>query len=301
MPDEPLLVPLTAGVPFYSLRHGCSVWTPGQKPSFMIYDDWDLLWVQRGAMTVAFKDGRRLIADSDQFVVLPPFTPVTVGIAKPGVILAFCHFSFRIPPRLGLSEQDVRAGIEADLLGPGHTALVPVHFTRGEAPGVWQAYRALMELRPPRPGSAWRIERGLLALVSELAAFGERRSRAHESGVVLSPARVDPRLESVRARIVADPATPWRISALAASVGLSASQLHRMHTAAFGSSLKEHIIDTRLQRSIRLLRERRDGRPPSIREVSEACGFSSQHFFSRQFKSRFRIGPLAFRNGEMSS
>ncbi|MBA3709555.1 MAG: helix-turn-helix transcriptional regulator [Planctomycetes bacterium] len=293
--EQPLLVPLTAGVPFYSLRHGTSTWTPGQRPSFMLYDDWDLFWVQRGEVTLDLKRGRRLVTGVDEFAMLPPFTPGVLSASKPGVVLAFCHFSFRIPPTMTTEPR------HQDLNGPGAEALLPLHFTRDDAPGVWQAYRELLELGAPAPGEPWRLERALVTLVAKLAEFAVRRTRAHRPGVILKPERLDPRLETIRERIEADPAFRWRVSTLAAEVGVSPSQLQRMHAATFQTSLKHHIVTRRLELSIRLLRDRRDGRLPSIREVSEACGFSSQNFFSRQFKARFRVTPLAYRNGELTA
>ncbi|MBA2481745.1 MAG: helix-turn-helix transcriptional regulator [Planctomycetes bacterium] len=298
MTDDPLLVPLTSGVPYYSLRHGQSVWSPRQKPSFMVYDDWDLFWIQRGAVTIAFKDRRRLVAGVDEFIVLPPFTPITMSAAKPGVVLAFAHFSFRLPRPFAMDSAQAKA-LEGDALGPGPDALLPMKFDSSEAPAVWQAYGDLLQLRPS-PSEPWRIERALVTLVAKLAGFAVRRTRAHPSGMVLTPQRIDARVETVRQRIDADPSFHWRISALAAEVGISPSQLQRLHATAFGETLKHHIVSTRLRMAITLLRGRSNGRPRSIRDVSSACGFSSPNYFCRRFKAQFRITPLAYRNGEMT-
>ncbi|MBA2482459.1 MAG: helix-turn-helix transcriptional regulator [Planctomycetes bacterium] len=292
MRAEPLLAPLSFGIPTYSMRHGRVPWPADQK-SFMLYNDWDIFWVQRGEITVDLRDGRTLVAGPDEFAVLPPFVPAIVRTSKPGVMLCFCHFTFR------MASTHLPPAQEAGFLGPGPEALLPLEFSRADAPAVCEAYRQLIDIAPSTGGKPWQVERALIGLVSELADFAVRRARAHGSGMVLEPRRMDPRLQSVRDRIASDPTKHWRVSQLASEVGLSPSRLHRLHDNFYGISLKHHIIETRLRMSLQLLRECRDGKRRSVREVSEACGFSSQNFFSRQFKSFFHISPLAYRDGDV--
>ncbi|MBA3708736.1 MAG: helix-turn-helix transcriptional regulator, partial [Planctomycetes bacterium] len=94
-----------------------------------------------------------------------------------------------------------------------------------------------------------------------------------------------------------DPIRTWRVSTLAASVELSPGRLNALFRDATGMSLKHFIVTARLRHSLLLLKQDADGRMPTVKEVSDACGFSSQHFFSRQFSACFGLGPLAYRNG----
>jgi AraC-like DNA-binding protein len=293
MRADPLVAPLTHGIPTYSMRHGCVPWPDRQKPSFMLYNDWDIFWIRRGEVTATLRDGRALVAGPDEFLVLPPFVPAVLRGTKPGVILGFCHFTFRMAPTALPPSQ------QAGFIGPGSTALLPLEFSRADAPGVWQAYHDLIETSGPAASKPWRVERALIGLVSELAEFAAARARANMAGTLLEPKRIDPRLERVRELIASDPVRPWRVSELAAEVSLSPSRLHRLHDNFYGTSLKHHIIETRLRLSLRLLRESAGGKRRTVRDVSEECGFSSQNFFSRQFKAFFKLSPLAYRDGDM--
>jgi AraC-like DNA-binding protein len=97
--------------------------------------------------------------------------------------------------------------------------------------------------------------------------------------------------------IESDPLRLWRVSELARHVGLSSGHLHSLCRAVLGKSLKRLIVEARLRRGIHLLKQRSDGTVPSVKEVSRACGFSTQHFFSRQFKKYFHLSPTAYRDG----
>jgi len=288
VPEIPV-VPLPSGIPGYSMRHGRNPWPPGMRPAFMLYPDWDLLMIDRGAVAASLGTHGEYHLDTDDFMLLPPFTPVTLTMVRQGVVLAYCHFAFRLPPPALLAPR------QADLDGPGERALVPVRFSRGDAPDVWRAYRAMLDARLV-PASPWRLERVVLDVVAELAAFGLRHASRAPDAPRLAPRRLDPRLEQARALVVADPARRWRLAELARAVQLSPSRLRRLHHDAFGTSLKRTIVDARLERAMRLLRS---GERPGVAAVARACGFASQAYFSRAFRARFRIAPLAYRDGDL--
>jgi AraC-like DNA-binding protein len=289
MARNDLFAALPHGVPTYSLRHGRYLWKPGTKPVPQLFTDWDVFWIRRGAALWELKDGRRLIGRTNELVVMPPYVPALLSELEPTLEFWYCHFAFRLPP------QRISVGLRQDFAGPDE-ALLPLSFTAAAAPGVASAYRALTRLRFTDGAAPWRLERALIALVSELASFARARPRVSATKKVVGEAPRDPRLTEVCTRVEAEPAHPWRVAELAASVGLSTSRMHALCRAAHGVSLKAYIVRTRLQRAVGLLRERRQGALPSIREVGEACGFSSQHFFSRQFKSFYGVSPLAYRN-----
>jgi len=58
-------------------------------------------------------------------------------------------------------------------------------------------------------------------------------------------------------------------------------------------SLKRFILDTRLEHALKLLRQNDGENIRSIKEISADCGFSSQQFFSRQFKEGYGMPPTA--------
>ncbi|MBA2482127.1 MAG: helix-turn-helix transcriptional regulator [Planctomycetes bacterium] len=289
-----LVATMPSGIPFYSLRHGAYVWRPGTVPVTQLYPDWDIFWVRAGRAQWEFAGGERIIAAKDEFVILPPSVTAVVSEAQASMAFWFCHFSFR-PPPAQLAEAwrwDFRAH-ESPLP-------VPLHFSRREAPAVWTAYRDLARIDPSTASDdsePWRLERALVKLIAALSAFARRRARSTRLPTREISVRRDPRIQRLCQRIEDQPAYPWRVGALAGSLALSPGRLNAIFRDVTGTSLKHFIVTMRLRLALRLLKEESDGRWKSVREVSEACGFSSQHFFSRQFRTYFGFGPLAYRMG----
>jgi AraC-like DNA-binding protein len=292
MAQTPYVIPMPAGIPTFSQRFGHYIWKPGTAPVLLLHNDFDIFWVTRGQATWELRDGSALVASKDQFAILPPYVASMIHESRPTLNFWYCHFSFRlVAPRL-------TPELKSDCIGPGAQALVPLTFTRREAPEVWSAYRALTRVNLKETNVPWRIERSILNLVTALAVFARRRTLARRPGRLFEPAsQQDPRIAELCSRINLNPEKQWRVAELAESVGLSAGRLHALCTRVLGKNLKTYIIDARLQRALKLLKEHPEGYRPSIKEVSAQCGFSSQHLFSRQFKAAFRISPIAYRNG----
>jgi AraC-like DNA-binding protein len=291
MPTPTLLMPMPRGIPTYSSRHGAYVCRPGLLPVFQIHNDWDLFWITQGEATWELKDGRKLVAGKDQFALLPPFVAAMIDETKAQLKFYYCHFNFRLAPT------HLMEAAKRNIDGPGEDVLLPLTFDCAKAPGVVRVYRAINRLNS-QTITPWLLERSIIDLVSELALFAQQRSEGEGGGTLFNPAsQADPRVSAVCKRIDADPVQAWRVTDLADSVGLSAGRLHSLFRRVTGRSLKHYIVRARLERALKLLKERSDGRLPSIKEISGACGFSSQHFFSRQFKAFFRVTPLAYRDG----
>ncbi|MBA2480773.1 MAG: helix-turn-helix domain-containing protein [Planctomycetes bacterium] len=292
MQQAPLATALPAGIPASGSGHGRLVWSADEAVS-RSYGDWVVFWVCAGEAAWELKDGRRLSAAKNGFVVLPPLVATTMSAVRPKLVWWHCHFTFRPAPG------HVPDHLREDVLGPGEAALLPLAFTGDDAPGVLRAFRELSLLAFPAAEAPWRIERAVIVLVAELAAFARARTRARAPARVLGPAfQEDQRIAAVMRRIDADPAQPWRVPQLARSVGISPHRLHALCRSTYGASVKSRIVSARLELAKRLLRERENGRLLTLKEVSERSGFSSQHFFSRQFRSFYHISPSAFRTGE---
>ena len=285
----PLLAELPAGVATYSLRHGYYEWQAGTKPITQLNPDWDIFWVREGVAQWEFTGGQRVVAKKDQFLILPSSTAAVVSEVRGPMAFWYCHFGFRSAPA------NINEKWTGDFRSASARTLIPLTFSRAEAPAVWAAYRDLTRV-PVQSNEPWRLERALIALVADLVVFAHQRQPQVEGNAELRSRR-DPRVETLCARIVQDPTHPLRVTTLASLVGLSAGRLNTVFREATGTSLKHFIVTARLRLSLRLLREYDQGRPPSVRVVSEACGFSSQHFFCRQFKTYFGLAPLAYRNG----
>ena len=283
------LLRLPPGVPTYSSRHGVFDWPRGHAPTPLLCDDYDLFWVMRGCATLELGDRRTLRAEQDEFMILPPFVAGTIAQARPPLTFTYFHFGFRAgSPR--------RRRDPAALGSAGRKVYVPMTFSRREAPGVWRAMRALHRLERARPDYDWRLEQMTVNVITELALFGDRRGRLPEDKLFHASGPLDARVAALCQRIQDHPGRAWRVGELASSVGLSPSRVHALCRKTLGRSLKSHIIQTRLRHALMMLRERKEEEIPSIKEVSAACGFSSQHFFSRQFKAMFGVPPSEFRD-----
>ena len=285
-------IPLPEGVPTFTGSMGLYTTTPGHLPSQLLNNDYDVFWVQSGEAQWKLRDGTDLRARRDQFVVLPPFVPAWVDETLAPMSFWYCHFAFRpLPERLTPNPER-----RADYAGPGARTSLPLFFTRRDAPGVYRVYRHLTRLKLGSP-EPWQFERGIMALVAELARFGQTRRPPRAEAPRFEVAPLDNRVLDIRRRIDEDPTFAWLVSDLAQSAGITPGHLHALSRRVLGKSVKRYIVEARLRHAMQLLKKKKDGEPLSVFEVSEACGFSSQHFFSRQFKSYFNMSPLEYRNG----
>lgn len=279
---------LPAGLPFYAGRHGLRERPAGLGPMPIVHPDYDLLWIQKGTMGLQVAERLRLSAGPGRFMLVPPGVPVVHAALSRGTqVFWFCHFGFRVLP--------------ADVRAEAAPFEVPIVFSERQAPAVARAFRLLnKEKRAERP-SALRLERLLIGLVEALAAFGAAQA-AREPQAPRAPEAwggagvADARIAEVLRIIDAEPARAWRVEELAARVGLSASHLHHLCRRTLGKPVKRCLLEARLQLALRMLNEAGGGERASMLEISRACGYASQHYFSRHFKMVFGVSPLRYRN-----
>ena len=287
---------LPEGTPTFSNSMGRYVTVPGELPVQLLHHDYDIFWVQSGEAEWKFRDGTFIRATKDQFMVLPPYVPVWVNEVQPPMTFWYCHFAFRpLPERLPPQRRP-------DFAGPGKQASVPMFFTRKDAPKVHRAYRVATELRFDPLREPWQLERAIITLIAELAKFAlslKAESPSAPSRFETEP--LDARVAELRRIIDENPTRSWLVTELAATAGITPGHLHALCRRVLGKPIKRYLIEARLRHAMKLLKEKRNGELPSVYDVSEACGFSSQHFFSRQFKAYFNMTPLAFRNGSTLS
>ncbi|MBA2626456.1 MAG: helix-turn-helix domain-containing protein [Gemmatimonadales bacterium] len=286
----PFVVALPHGTPGYG-GHQRLVWPPGGGAVRQWFDDWAVHWVTHGEATWELKDGRRIAVAANSFLVLPPKVPAVLDQTRAALVLWSCHLVFRP------ESSAVPTAMAGDVIDGDEIALVPLSFSAADAPGVLRAFRELSLLAPSADAALWRLERTAITLAGELAAFARARTRVRAPGRILgAELHDDAPLAAVIRRIDADPAHPWRIGDIARSLAISTQWLHELCRSMHGTSLKGYIIRARLDLAARLLR----GPEPrlTMREISERCGFSSQHFFSRQFRSFHGITPRAHRAGD---
>lgn len=81
------------------------------------------------------------------------------------------------------------------------------------------------------------------------------------------------------------------IRELAHDIGMSPSNLRARFRASCGVSLGRHLREQRLERARGLLRMT----TARIGEIADQCGYPSVYSFSRAFKQRHGVSPLAYR------
>ena len=73
---------------------------------------------------------------------------------------------------------------------------------------------------------------------------------------------------------------------------MSVSSLQRAFTKYFAMSPKQYLIQLRMDHALELLTKRE----LSIKEISFACGFADEKYFSRAFKKRYGYPPAQLQN-----
>jgi AraC-like DNA-binding protein len=77
------------------------------------------------------------------------------------------------------------------------------------------------------------------------------------------------------------------IEAMCTAAFVSVSSLQRAFSKHFGMSPKQYLIQLRMNHALELLTESEF----SVREISSACGFTDEKYFSRAFKKRYGYPP----------
>ena len=86
---------------------------------------------------------------------------------------------------------------------------------------------------------------------------------------------------------------PPRPCEVAAEIGISTRQLERLFDRHLGTSPKRYAMELRLARARNLIVQTEQ----SVAEIAMASGFSSTTHFSRAFRARFGVSPLATGRG----
>jgi AraC-like DNA-binding protein len=72
---------------------------------------------------------------------------------------------------------------------------------------------------------------------------------------------------------------------------ISVSSLQRALAKCFGMSPKQYLIQLRMNRALELLTKNE----LSVKEISLACGFTDEKYFSRAFKKKYGYSPSQFK------
>lgn len=106
-------------------------------------------------------------------------------------------------------------------------------------------------------------------------------------------ARPEKSMKEVRNLIESSFADPdLSVERLAEKLNMHRGSLSRAFSKAYGTSISDYIIHTRLQAAMTMLKES----SLSIREIAEYCGFSSGNYFAKVFSAKTSFTPKDFRD-----
>lgn len=86
----------------------------------------------------------------------------------------------------------------------------------------------------------------------------------------------------------------FSVEEMASFVGLSRSQLYRIFKNTLGISTQAYILQYRLNKARYLVCNTELG----VAEIALSCGFPDQSYFTRCFRARFGMAPLAYRSSD---
>ena len=90
---------------------------------------------------------------------------------------------------------------------------------------------------------------------------------------------------------------PLSVATLCRSLGVSKNALYENFRTVFGKTVNEYITDMRLKKAKKLL----CGSSLSIDSIAEQTGFASYTYFSRLFRKKYHLSPLAYRKTQKAA
>jgi len=145
------------------------------------------------------------------------------------------------------------------------------------------------EMADPRPGAETLIAR-LLDVILIQAVRVWLESQPVERPSWLGALR-DPDLGAALGLMHSAPDRPWTVASLAAEVAMSRSAFAHRFSSLVGEPPLTYLASWRLSVAAQWLRTER----ASVSEIATRVGYGSEAAFSKAFKRRFGVSPLAYR------
>lgn len=243
-------------------------WTRTRENSLML-QDLELWFVWRGRGWMRTK--------TREFALWPGFC----ALMRPGGIYDAGHEEAE-PLGIVYLHFDVWQGGRP--ASPGVVAEWPEFFDLADV-AYWDAItRRLVQLAAQDLGTAEILLKGALADLLKCPSLDDARGSPAPSGH-------ERRISALTARLSLETADLPPVADLAREAGLSAAHFSRVFRRFTGQSPKEFLLRARLARGQHLLRET----AMTVTEIAERLGYSDVFFFSRQFKQKTGLSPLAYR------
>ncbi len=98
-------------------------------------------------------------------------------------------------------------------------------------------------------------------------------------------------LKALRDAVYDDPMGVWSVDEICADMRISSAYFHRIYRQAFGVTLRQDVIESRLIAAAELL----ETTDLSVSAIAERCGYFSDSYFMRQFRLHKGCTPTEYR------
>lgn len=259
------------------------------------HDFWEFLYVDKGVVEVTTGPTTFHLRQGDMVFYSPnEFHSLRCNRRTPPDIFII-SFGCRSEAMSFFEQRSLRLGDEerwflTQLIEEGNkTFAVPVAPPRLLPPGR-RAANPLARKENPEFGSEQLIKILLEALLIRLV----RKHSGSSSSPRLSPATKERREPDLAERIVEYLEAHLRespsVDQLCSVFPMSRTRLRALFRAHTGCGVTEYMVRLRIERAKRYLREETS----NITEISERLGYSSIHYFSRQFRKTTGISPTEY-------
>ncbi len=244
-------------------------WTRTRENSLMLQDmELWFVWRGRGWMRTATRE----------FSLWPGFC----ALMRPGGIYDAGHDETEPLGIVYLHFDVLRAGTPAS---PGRTADWPEFFELADV-AYWDAMtRRLVQLAAQDSRTAAALLKGALEDLLRCPSLDEMSAGQ-------APTRHERRISEITARLSLDTSDLPTVADLAKEAGLGMAHFSRVFRRFTGQSPKEFLLRSRLARAQHFLRET----AMTVTEIADRLGYADVFFFSRQFKQKTGLSPLAYRS-----
>ncbi|NZA25100.1 AraC family transcriptional regulator [Luteimonas sp. SJ-92] len=225
-------------------------------------------------------------------VTIPPGELQAIFDALPDVVFflkdhegRYTHVNLTLVRRLGMKDRSEVVGKTALQVFPPRLGGAYVVQDRRVLDGEIIENQLEVHLYPNRtPGWCLTFKRplagGRRSLIGISRDLGQPDSRDSAFG------RLQRAVETMQAHY----GEPLRVQALAAIAEVSVAQLERLFKRVFQLTPQQMLTKLRIEAAMRLLHT-----DASIADIGQACGFSDQSAFARQFKATVGVPPRDYR------
>ena len=233
--------------------------------------DWLMLIVKTPA--VFYIDGEEIHTKAGSYIIFPLHAPLKYSADGGEYIDDWLHF---FP-----DDEDLRLFEELDI-----PLNKPVHI------GDVNAVSAIMRNICFEFYSAHQKRNEIVTLYLRMMLYKfNEQVTFHYNDTFLTDTKYMHSLLWIRESIFRWPEQEWNVDFFANELGISRSRFQHLYITAFGSTMIQDIIDSRIQRSCELL----TNTDTKIEEIAEVCGYSSVSHFVKLFREKTGVTPAVYR------